>query len=175
MTVHQHQSAHLHGDSFLAIVISVFLVILLAFLLLPVVQRNGNKTRQAQCTVNLRQMMVAIQMYQQDHSGKFPNRATFWQDVSLPPNCIVCPTYGGSKGIGYGYNSNIGGKTLKNTGMSQTQNLPVVADSSRPSHLLAVPTDIDYRHQGKAMVGFADGHVGIMPPGSVVLMPVRDK
>jgi len=47
--------------------------------------------------------------------------------------------------------------------MPKPQNVPVIADSKTPTHLLQSYTDIDPRHNGKATVGFADGHVLQLP------------
>ena len=43
--------------------------------------------------------------------------------------------------------------------MPPAADIPVLADSKAPNHLLNSRTDIDPRHDDKAYVGYADGHV----------------
>lgn len=164
MTTTQHPGT---GDTFIFILIGLFILIVLVFFFMPVVPIDHEKARQTQCMNNVRQLVVSIQLYQQDHNGKFPNQATIWRDLSSPPNTVICPIYGKNKGNGYGYNVNIAGKTLESKGMPEAQNLVVLADSKTPLHQLSVLTDIDFRHANKAVVGFADGHVALLPSGSI--------
>lgn len=145
------------------LVIFIGLIVLAAFLypLFDTHEHPGG-ARQTQCMDNVRQLIVATQMYQQDHKGKYPNQATIWQDIPFPPMSVICPTYGKNKGNGYGYNVNIAGKTLDSKGMPKAQNVVVMADSKTLLHQLSIPTDIDFRHTSKAVVGFADGHVSLL-------------
>jgi prepilin-type processing-associated H-X9-DG protein len=132
------------------------------------------KARQTQCMNNVRQLMVAVQMYMQDFDNRFPDAAAIWEDVNFPPKSLICPTHGNEQGIGYGYNFWIGGKSFADKGMPEPQNLAVIADSSTADHLLRAPGDIDNRHSGKAIIGFADGHVELRPGDQVELKPIYD-
>lgn len=164
----QHVSAYIPGI-IIVIISVVFLSLFMLNSLSSLIPRRHHGDKQNQCANNVRQLIVAIQLYQQDHNGKFPDQATMWRAVSFPPKCVICPDYS-KKVIGYGYNINIAGKTLKSKGMPEAQNLVVMADSKTPLHQLAVPTDIDFRHTGKAFIGFADGHVAIQPLGGIPSM-----
>ncbi|MHB0938527.1 MAG: hypothetical protein ACYDCO_23805 [Armatimonadota bacterium] len=133
-----------------------------------------SKGRQKLCFSNVDTILIAIQMYQQDHNGQYPSKETIWSDIALPSNLLTCPTYGTSKGIGYGYNQWVSEKTLSSPGMSRPQSLIMLADSAKPDHLLSANTDIDPRHTGQATLGYADGHAVLTTPstgGTVAIKP----
>ncbi|MHB9107312.1 MAG: hypothetical protein ACYDCO_09695 [Armatimonadota bacterium] len=155
------QPIFLPGNA-LTILVIVVLVALLVAVLFPLFARRDHPRRPT-CQSNIRQQVLAIQIYMQDHDNKFPPTASVWQDASFPPKALICPEYGTNRGNGYGYNAFIGGRKLDEPGMPGAQSIPVIADSKVPSHLLQTRTDIDPRHDGTAFVGFADGHVEQLP------------
>ncbi|MHB9107311.1 MAG: hypothetical protein ACYDCO_09690 [Armatimonadota bacterium] len=170
----RHQQTR-HPGSGEIIIVVVILVIVFAVILYPVFFSRPYPARQSLCQSNVRQLMVAIVMYQQDHGDKFPDKAIVWQDINYPPKALLCPTYGMKKGLAYGYNASLSGKRLKSPGMPEAQNLPVLADSNTPNHLLNSPADIDFRHTQKATVGFADGHVAMLQPAYIQNVPVKEE
>jgi len=149
--------------TFLEIIIVLAVLVLLIAILFPVLPGHTHEARQTQCSSNERQIVLGIQMYQQDHVQKFPDKTTIWQDLHYPPKTLICPTYGLKKGNGYGYNASISGKMLEDHGMPDAPNLPVITDSNTPTHLLETRSDIDPRHHHRAVVGYADGHVTLQP------------
>ena len=168
-----HQQTR-HPGSGEIIIVMVILVIVLMALFYPVfIPHPIEKPRQTQCAVNMRQNLIAVQMYIQDHNNRFPNKATVWQTVPFPARSLPCPTYSKTKN-GYGYNASLSGKTLKSPGMPEAKDLPVLADSKAPDHLLASPADIDPRHTQKAMVGYADGHVMLLQSVDIQNVPVKE-
>ena len=157
------------------IVVIVVLLFVLAGFLYPFYLRYRSAegpSRQSPCMNHVRQLVLSIETYRQDHNGQFPSKATVWQDISYPPKSLICPTY--SKRVnGYGYNANLSGLTFKSPGMPQPQDLPVLADSQAPGNLLHTTADIDFRHTGKAVVGFGDGHVALHRPSDIVIAPIK--
>ena len=152
--------------------ISVLLVIaILATLFIafgPIFRpRPSKRILLSACMNNVRQMIIDIQLYQQDHDLQFPDKATIWTNINFPTKSLTCPTYGEKKGIGYGYNASLSTRSLEDAGMPEAQLVPVLADSATPSHLLYTSDDIDFRHTDRAMVGFADGHVVLLAPEKV--------
>jgi len=136
--------------------------------------RAREKARQTSCLNNARQIVLAITMQAQDNGGIYPDAATVWENVNFPPTSLSCPTYGNENGIGYGYNFWLGGRILEDEGMLQPQELVVIADSSAPDHLLRSARDIDDRHSGKAVLGYADGHVALVASDKVEIKPFYD-
>ncbi|MHB0938023.1 MAG: hypothetical protein ACYC6A_16665 [Armatimonadota bacterium] len=161
-----------HPRGYIEIIVVVVILVIVLAVLYPVIIVRTRPNRQFQCPSNARQLMIAIQMYQQDHGGQFPNKATLWQDIAFPPKSLVCPTYGARNGIGYGYNANLSGLTDKSPGMPALPNLPVLADSRTTDHLLNSTSDIDFRHTGRAIVGFGDGHVALHNPSDITIAPI---
>jgi prepilin-type processing-associated H-X9-DG protein len=118
-------------------------------------------------------MVLAVQMHMQDREQRFPQKTTVWADINLTPKIMTCPTYGANKGNGYGYNTSISGKALGDQGMLEAHKIPVIMDSNKQDNLVSISAlDIDARHTGKAMIGFADGHVALQLASSVSILPV---
>jgi len=132
------------------------------------------KARQSQCLNNARQLVLAITMQAQDNGGLYPESATVWENVNFPSRSLSCPTFGDDNGIGYGYNFWLGGSVLEDEGMLPPPELVVIADSSAPDHLLRSVRDIDNRHSGKAVIGYADGHVALVSSDKVEIKPFYD-
>lgn len=168
-----HRPTRHPGNGEIIVLVVVVLVIVFTVILYPVFFSRPYPARQSQCQSNVRQLMVAIVMYQQDHGDKFPDKAIVWQDSNYPPKALLCPTYGMKKGNAYGYNASLSGQKLKSHGMPEPQDLPVLADSKAPDHLLTSTDDIDPRHTQRATVGYADGHVVLQPPSAVQNLPVK--
>ena len=165
-----NRSILLPGNAGIILVV-VILVALLIAILFPVFVRRDTP-RRPNCASNIRQLVLAVQMYTQDHENKFPPNDVIWQDVPFPPKSLICPEYRRNVN-GYGYNAYIGGKATNDPGMPEPQNLPVIADSKVSTHLLQSRADIDPRHTQKAMVGYADGHIMLQPPSAIENLPVK--
>ncbi|MHB9107309.1 MAG: DUF1559 family PulG-like putative transporter [Armatimonadota bacterium] len=167
-----------NSGTIIAIVIGVvlfgciFITAIMAAVLFPVFAKARETARQTQCANNVRQLTVSVQMYMQDHNGQFPNKDAVWADVQFPPMALTCPTYGAGKGNGYGYNASLSKRSATAPGLPGLQFIPLLADSNTPDHLLNTPADIDVRHLQKAVVGFTDGHVELLPPSSVSNLPL---
>ena len=63
---------------------------------------------------------------------------------------------------------------LESPGMPKAPDLPVLADSKAPDHLLNSTADIDPRHTEKATVGYADGHVVLQRSAEIHNVPVKE-
>lgn len=157
---------------YIEFVILALVLIIVAIVLFPVFLPKRNVTPQDPCLNNARRLIVAVQIYQQNHNGQYPNKATFWQDIAYPPKAIFCPTYS-KKVNGYGYNANLSGLTFQSPGMPQPPDLPALADSQAPGNLLHTTADIDFRHTGRAIVGFGDGHVAIHRSSDISVAPIN--
>ena len=159
------------GFTLIELLVVIAIIAILAAILFPVFAKAREKARQIPMHEQRPPDGGGVQMSMQDHDQKFPNRDTIWSDLSFPPKTIVCPTYGVSKGIGYGYNRSISDKSLTDQGMPESDKLPVMADTRNAKHILTSSADVDERHTGKAVVGFADGHVALLPQAGVSIIP----
>jgi prepilin-type processing-associated H-X9-DG protein len=157
------------------VILIVALVIVMIFILYPVFAPRHYPARQTTCTNNVRQQLLAVQIYMQDHKNMLPKKDSAWQDINVRPDALVCPTYGKQHGNGYGYNMYIGGRILDEQGMPKPHLLLILADSNAPGNLLNSPTDIDFRHTKKAVVGYADGHVTLQAPSAIPKLQPENK
>jgi len=149
----------------------LFFTAILAAITFPVFAKAREKARESQCMSNVRQSTVAMLMYAQDHNMQLPSSDTVWTDVKFQPNMLTCPTYGIHKGNGYGYNASLSKKSQID--IPNPTVIPLLADSKAPGNLLNTPADIDFRHEGKAMVGYADGHVAEQAPTDIGNLPMK--
>jgi len=156
-----------HGFTLIELLVVIAIIAILAAILFPVFAKAREKARANACMNNARQMILAVSMYSQDHDSKFPPSSTIWAELQVPPKSLTCPTYGVSRGIGYGYNAWLSEKTLTDPGMSSAQDTPVIMDSKSAAHLVIMSKDIDGRHTGKSTVAWGDGHVTVAIPGDV--------
>jgi len=159
------------GFTLIELLVVIAIIAILAAILFPVFAKAREKARQAQCQSNVRQIMVAVQIYMQDHNNSFPDRDKVWGDINLPPKTLACPTFNKAT-QGYGYNYWLSALPLSSRGLGASQTIPVVTDCKVTSHFFKTPSDVDARHSDKAVVGFADGHVEVLPTGRVIITPI---
>lgn len=69
------------GFTFLEVVCSLALILLVLGVLLPVFLRGKETARRAQCASNLQQLASAVHLYAQDHDGRFPPEDHHWAPV----------------------------------------------------------------------------------------------
>jgi len=158
------------GFTLIELLVVAAIVAVVAAMTFGMFSSAREKARRTHCAGNEHQIMLAITVWQQDHEGKFPNKATIWQDLSLPPAVLQCPSaseygfVGGGKcasagPISYGYNIWISNKPLSAEGMPKANKLIAVTDSNTPEHQLLTSLDVDFRHRDQTNAGYADGHV----------------
>jgi type II secretory pathway pseudopilin PulG len=76
-------SPHARGFTFLELVISLALIMVLMTLLFPVFARARSAARRTDCMSNLSQLVGALHMYAQDNDGHFPPQEHNWSTTSV--------------------------------------------------------------------------------------------
>ncbi|HEX2948542.1 MAG TPA: prepilin-type N-terminal cleavage/methylation domain-containing protein [Armatimonadota bacterium] len=153
------------GFTLIELLVVIAIIAILAAILFPVFAKAREKARQTQCMNNMKQICTSTLMYVQENEEKFPKSASVWSDLTLPGKVLKCPTAGKTVDNAYCYNDAVSGQAIgqfrdatytvvvldgqhKSTGANNYDNIAYTLD------------DISYRHNNKAIVGYADGHVG---------------
>jgi prepilin-type N-terminal cleavage/methylation domain-containing protein/prepilin-type processing-associated H-X9-DG protein len=160
-----------HGFTLIELLVVIAIIAILAAILFPVFAKAREKANENSCVNNVRQMVLGTAMYYEDHGQVFPAKNTFWADLNFPPKTLICNTYGAKKGNAYGYVSSVAGKSITDKGMKQPQDQEVITEMAGNGNILGNSMQIDFRHTGKAAVGYADGHVQLVPPSGISILP----
>lgn len=139
---------------------------ILAAMLLPAFAKARGKAEQIQCVNNVRQLCLAVIMYADGNKGQLPptNR---WCDAISPylgtsasTRAFRCPTRP-DQDCTYSANAQLEGKQLsdlKNPAMTV-----LVFESNAGRNQAGGPPVTTQNHRGSGCVGFADGHVEVVP------------
>ena len=133
-------------------IVGVAVVAILASVLSPVTGRAHSSAQAATCESNVKQISLGLIEYTQDSDEVFPPSAAAYKDVLAPyvkdEAVYHCPADEG-EGVTYSLNANLQGVSLEKL--------------AHPEAVVAVyegkDQKLDFRHDGKAVVGFADGRV----------------
>lgn len=143
---------------------SLTIIAILAAILFPVFAKAREKARQTACLNNQRQIVTAILLYTQDHEELLPSMATVWGDINLDKGVLICPTAGSKVANGYGYNDAMvlypsgTGKAIGEIDNPQAKIVTADMVSSSANRVLRLNGDVEYRHGGKAVASYLDGH-----------------
>ena len=154
------------GFTLIELLVVIAIIAILAAILFPVFSKAREKARQTKCTSNLKQMVLALQIFTQENDEKLPLASEAWSAIGVPPAVLICPTKGKSAPNGYVYNGFADGLTLGE--INDHTQAPMFIDGEAPDN---IATDealhLQKRHGGKMIAGFLDGHVELV--GSVRL------
>ena len=132
----------------------IFLVAILAAILFPVFAKAREKARMVSCESNVKQIDLGLMQYIQDHNDKYPGgdyKAAI-QPYTMSEQLFHCPS-NSVGGESYSFNANLQGVSIAK--ISSPQSTVVVYEGREQT--------LDFRHDGKAVVGFADGSVRAIP------------
>ena len=130
----------------------IFVVAILAAILFPVFAKVRGNAQRASCNSNVKQIELGLIQYVQDHNDKFPPSAAAYKAAVFPyiqsESVFHCPTDHGGP-VNYAMNTKLQGVSLDKL--------------ANPAGVVAVyegeNQTLNFRHNGLAVVGFADGHV----------------
>lgn len=90
------------GLTLFELIVAISIILVLAVLLYPAFAQARIKATEAPCTSNLRQLLVAAQLYREDHDGQLPTQ-TFstnrWTEPYLKARAVLtCPLDAAGRG-----------------------------------------------------------------------------
>jgi hypothetical protein len=160
----------------------IFVVPIMASMLFPVFAKARVKTRQATCTSQVRQISTAVQMYCQDHNGRFPDNNWVVEIAPYLGNSELlfqCPeeVKTGNVLVSYGYSGALimpNGKGEMEDDVLTPSQVGTVCDASPSptypyggvisSNGMLAPMN---RHHHGLVLGYCDGHARFVPEGYV--------
>jgi len=157
------------GFTLIELLVVIAIIAILAAILFPVFAKAREKARQTSCLNNQKQIVTAILMKVQDNDELFPTTANLWGSINLDKGVLLCPTAGTKITNAYCVNAKWCGMALGE--VTDPSGSFLVIDGIHPAST-ATSTfaatyaniaydmgDVDYRHNGKLIEGFVDGHV----------------
>ena len=103
----------------------------------------------------------------QENDETFPESSEIWSAIGVSGKALQCPTAGKSVANAYAYNSNLSGQGYG--AVRDVVRVMMTCDALIDDNIITRETvsGIARRHQDKAIVSYADGHV-TMPSSSIV-------
>lgn len=173
------------GFTLIELPVIIAIVAVLAAILFPVLVKSRDKAQQNQCIDNQKQICTAVQMWAQEHDGKFPAANTVWTDLKVPAKVLKCPAVPKTVANAYVYSNVVSGEavskfadlsrewltadgqhtaTEKIDGTTGTTGKDTVPPTY--ANVGYITADFAYPHDGSIIVGYADGHAETMnhPP-----------
>ena len=166
------------GFTLIELLVVIAIIAILAAILFPVFAKAREKARQTSCMNNIRQIMIAVSMYIQDHDERvFPASDLAWATYLKSynePTLYDCPSLTGrgtNAAPEYGFNRFLMGMALGDipdpTGMVTVADIPTLkAEQLDPPYCITQFEDevnVDGRHNTAANVACLDGHVEVVP------------
>jgi len=173
------------GFTLIELLVVIAIIAILASIMFPVFSKTREKARMSSCQNNMKQIVLSIKMYTQDHDDSYPigyyqypsnlSQRVYWTDALMPymknVQQFVCPSdkhnMGAPDSISFG-NEKIGYCTNPSlmppfvTGFDETKITKAAEtllawDSTRMD--FKSPINANDRHNEGAVYSYCDGHV----------------
>ena len=142
-----------------------FVAPIIAAIVLPVFLGAREKARQTTCISNVKQLSLGAMMYIADHDEVFPLKAN-WADGLTPyirkEDLFRCPNAPDDQTRCYAYNAALSGRSGPDV-FSPPTTAMLFDTRLRGVNPAGGPDDVDPRHRGGSVFGYADGHVRWLP------------
>ncbi|MEI6519960.1 MAG: prepilin-type N-terminal cleavage/methylation domain-containing protein [bacterium] len=146
------------GFTLIELLVVIAIIAILAAILFPVFARAREKARQSTCMSNQRQIAIAAHMYAMDHNTTMPPKETFWSDIKLGNEVMICPSLGKNIPNAYGYNAAMDNSSLGSVADPAATVLTGDALTS-VKNILNTAVDLGTPHSNGFLVSGVDGHV----------------
>jgi prepilin-type N-terminal cleavage/methylation domain-containing protein len=186
------------GFTLIELLVVIAIIAILAAILFPVFGRVREKARQTSCMSNQKQIVLAMQLYLQDHKDVLPKAEQFWTAINIDQKVLKCPTTPALANA-YVYNYYISGKSLgeiKVKGTDSQRDKRTILRKGQPydASEIFVTADgfhdagdgllanvgysdgdngsdlVKDRHAGALVAAFLDGHAALLKPADTVGM-----
>jgi prepilin-type N-terminal cleavage/methylation domain-containing protein/prepilin-type processing-associated H-X9-DG protein len=143
------------GFTLIELLVVIAIIAILAAILFPVFAQAREKARSSTCLSNLKQIALALSMYEQDFDGTFPftvvldpntNRDIWWEDLVTPyikggdvGGIMTCPS-APSRGHAYSLNFAIASRSL--TSVPAPAGLVLIGDGAQAPQLARKPENL---------------------------------
>jgi prepilin-type N-terminal cleavage/methylation domain-containing protein len=87
------------GFTFLEMVVTLSVILLLSSLMIPVMARSREAARRSSCASNLRQAMTAAHLYAHDFGGRLPSDFDALDPYLKNQGVLRCPSQPGAPGV----------------------------------------------------------------------------
>jgi prepilin-type N-terminal cleavage/methylation domain-containing protein/prepilin-type processing-associated H-X9-DG protein len=161
------------GFTLIELLVVIAIIAILAAILFPVFAKAREKARQASCTSNVKQLMLAILMYAQDYDERLPpnwnvgagGASDTWSDLIMPyiknDQIFVCPSAAAQQRIAH-TNDNEGGYSVNNSDYDSLSVCPFLDSGSYSLAKIPQPA-------GTIALGDSTGHLQVLGWGSYSL------
>lgn len=148
------------GFTLIELLVVIAIIAILASLLFPVFSRAREKGQQVTCLSNQRQVAMAAMMFADENQEVYPSDTEIWSEAVKNKNVLICPTLGKSIPNGFVYSSFVAGMVMSN--VTEPTDEILIADGQNQTQVLTLPSDIGFRHNGRYIACFCDGHSVLM-------------
>jgi len=161
----------LRGFTLIELLVVIAIIAILAAILFPVFNKAREKSRQADCINNQRQIATAILMRVQDNDEAFPAAEELWASLALPPRTLKCQSAKLNQENTYVFNRGLGDMALGD--IEKESEIFMTADGKQDNNLAYLDIHLQERHTNKLVASFVDGHVAVRKNLDASLTPTR--
>lgn len=158
---------HRRGYTLLELMLTVAIIVVLVALLLPALNKAREKNSQATCLQNHRRLLTHVDMLREDNKDIYPAIEAVWLTGNEEYTGLKCPSAGKNAKVSYAYNGQLAG--MPRTHIFDPAHTIVAIDGKKLVTSSEFEDRVTYRHNGKAIAGYVDGHIALVDPSRMDL------